>query len=89
MRKVLVLEVWADEDIADSRECVEEVISEAMGHSSCCDGTVDIKVIKNIYEDEDSKEIYIRPSRLSPEELGDGLGKIMNKIENRLNGGTR
>lgn len=54
MRKVLTLEVWENETMSDSRECVSEVIRETMGHYYCCDGTVDIKIVENIYEDEDN-----------------------------------
>lgn len=53
MRKALTLEIWEDETISNSGECVAEIISEAMGNAYCCDGTVDIKIIDNVYEDED------------------------------------
>lgn len=49
MRKVLTLEVWEDETIEGSRKCVKEVVNEAMTHCYCSDGTVDIKIIENLY----------------------------------------
>lgn len=46
MKKYLVLEVLIDETMEDSKECAEEVISEAMGHYFCCDGTVKINILE-------------------------------------------
>lgn len=57
MRKVLVLEIWADENMEDNRECVNEVIRTAMGHEYCCDGTVKIEVVENVYKKEDDIKV--------------------------------
>lgn len=45
MKKYLTIEVLIDEKMDDAKECADEVISSALGHYYCCDGTVDIKII--------------------------------------------
>ena len=50
MKKAVTLEIWVDDTISNSKECVEEVIQEAMSHYYCLDGTIDIKIVENTYE---------------------------------------
>lgn len=77
MKKVLVLEVWADENMEDNRECVNEVIGSAMGHEYCCDGTVKIEIIKNLYKEEELDNTYIEDIKLTDEQMN----IITNKFE--------
>lgn len=46
MKKYLLIEVLVDESIEDCKECADDVISEAISHCYCNDGTVDIKIIE-------------------------------------------
>lgn len=51
MKKYLTLEVWIDEEMDDYKECVEDVLGDAMGHEYCCDGTVRINIVEKHIEE--------------------------------------
>ena len=51
LKKYLTLEVWIDEEMDDYKECVEDVLGDAMGHEYCCDGTVRINIVEKHIEE--------------------------------------
>lgn len=82
MRKVLTLEVWEDETVSDSRKCVSEVVNEAIEHHYCCDGTVDIKIVENVYEHEDDAAL-IKEREKNKNGVNYSLNEVKNMIRNK------
>lgn len=78
MKKIVTLEIWADETLKDMKECVDEVYNNIFNNDYISDGSADIRVVD---ADKEIKEYY---NQKEDEEIA----KVIEERD-RLGDGTR